>query len=106
MENSGLTDRLPAMTPSSKSTGPSRPAMPSGVVPSSCPAGPVSASKIARSAKASTTSDPWLGGASITTRPMFSGRFSPSQPRARIPPMEWVTKLTRSSPHSATAAET
>ena len=52
----------------------SLPATPSGPVPSSRPAGPVSASKIARSPKASTTSEPWFGGASMTMRPTRGGR--------------------------------
>ncbi len=105
-ENSGLTERSPAITPRSKSTGPSRAAIPSGPVPSSGPAGPVAEWNTPRSSNASTTSDPWFGGASITTRPMFAGRCSFSQPRARIPPIEWVTKLTRFSPHASTAVVT
>ena len=47
-----------------------------------------------------------LGGANITTRPISAGRCSLSHPRARMPPMEWVTKFTRKSPQASTAAVT
>jgi hypothetical protein len=103
----GFTDRLPAITPRSKSTGGRVTVTPSGPVPSSIPAGPLIQRNASHSPKASTISDPWFGGASITTRPRFSGRFCISQTRNRMPPIEWVTKSTRApGAHCATRAPT
>ena len=103
---SGLSGRLPAITPTSYSGRARRLGKESGAVPSSIPAGPISHWKAPRSPKRSTSSEPPFGGASITMRPISAGRWSASQARARMPPSEWVTKCTRRLPQAATLRPT
>ncbi len=91
------------MMPSSNRAAPVPSGTLPGPVPSCIPAGPFIQAKGGSSSNASTSSDPWLGGASITTRPISGRRLSSSQTRRRIPPIECVTKCTFCGPQAATA---
>ena len=72
LERIQLMLRSPVMMPSSKSTAPSwRGMLVAGSVPSCRPAGPLIFWYSPKPPSLSTTSLPWLGGLSMTTRPRF-----------------------------------
>ena len=64
-----LIEQSPVITPTQKFAGPSLFGVEFLSVPSSLPAGPLSFLKIHHEPSLSTTSLPWFGGPSITTRP-------------------------------------
>ncbi len=92
-ENHGSLDVVPAMMPISSGMARRRFGVLSAAVPSSCPATPVIFRNHQASRWRSTTSLPWFGGASITTRRTSPAGWSWKYWRTRIPPSECVTKL-------------